>query len=144
MHRNFFRVAVREPLHFLFPVYLYIIDTLLHVLLHTHRDVIVKHLRTELTARFSFMCLKTFNLSSECFSVCLSQRGCLSVAPTQALCLGLFLKLPHSLPRSLFSCCKSLQNGFLSSLLVVVSGRSRFTSGSAAFLSALHLSAPPQ
>lgn len=32
------------------------------------------------------------------------------------------------MPRSLFSCCKSLQNGFLSSLLVVVSGWSRLAS----------------
>lgn len=35
--------------------YRYIIT---RVLLHTHKDMIVKRLRTELTARFSFMCLK--------------------------------------------------------------------------------------
>lgn len=55
MHRSRRTGTITLPVPRVLIYYRYIIT---RVLLHTHKDMIVKHLRTELTARFSFMCLK--------------------------------------------------------------------------------------
>lgn len=75
--------------------------------------------------------------------MCLSLR----VGPTQALLFGAVFKALATLCCALCSAAAKVSKaGFClrSSLLFQADLSSRFISGSAAFLSALHLSAPPQ